>query len=93
MTMKYYSFFSGIGCFEYAIHDMFENAQCLGYSKTSNDLVIGGFPCTDLSSLNAIRGNREGLNGKRSGLFYDLVRILKHLVRLNPNMHIIIENV
>lgn len=35
------------------------------------DIVVGGFPCQDLS----LAGNREGLSGARSGLFYELVRI------------------
>lgn len=36
------------------------------------DLLVGGFPCQDLS----VAGKRAGLAGKRSGLFYDVVRIL-----------------
>lgn len=35
------------------------------------DLVIAGFPCQDLS----IAGRRAGLNGKRSGLFFNVVDI------------------
>ena len=35
------------------------------------DCVIGGFPCQDLS----LAGRRAGLDGKRSGLFFDLLRI------------------
>ena len=35
------------------------------------DCVIGGFPCQDLS----VAGRRAGLDGKRSGLFYELIRI------------------
>lgn len=36
------------------------------------DVVVGGSPCQDLS----VAGRRAGLAGERSGLFYDLVRIL-----------------
>ncbi|KAH9558908.1 hypothetical protein CY35_06G032800 [Sphagnum magellanicum] len=37
------------------------------------DLVVGGFPCQDLSAM----GRREGLHGQRSKLFFDLLRVLK----------------
>lgn len=37
------------------------------------DLVIFGFPCQDLS----IAGKRDGLKGKRSGLFFDAMRIVR----------------
>ncbi len=39
------------------------------------DVLVGGFPCQDLS----IAGNRGGLGGKRSGLFYELVRVAREL--------------
>jgi len=35
------------------------------------DMLCGGFPCQDLS----IAGKRAGLTGKRSGLFYEIIRI------------------
>lgn len=38
------------------------------------DLLIGGFPCTDLSIAKA---NREGLDGSKSGLFYKYVDCLE----------------
>lgn len=37
------------------------------------DLLIGGSPCQDLSIA---KRNREGLDGERSGLFWEYVRIL-----------------
>lgn len=40
------------------------------------DLIVGGFPCQDLSSAKA---NRKGLDGKQSGLFWAMVDILEHL--------------
>ena len=54
------------------------------------DLVIGGSPCQDLSSENVInKGKKEGLEGKKSCLFYEYVRILK---QLNPK-YFLLENV
>jgi len=49
------------------------------------DLFVGGFPCQDLS----IAGKREGLSGTRSGLFYEIVRILK----VKRPTYLLIENV
>lgn len=37
------------------------------------DLVMGGFPCQDLSISNK---GRQGLGGERSGLFYELARAI-----------------
>lgn len=37
------------------------------------DIVYGGFPCQDIS----VAGKGAGLDGKRSGLFYEVVRICK----------------
>lgn len=51
------------------------------------DLLIGGSPCQDLSRA---KGNRQGLNGARSGLFWDYVRakeILKPKYFLLENNH------
>ena len=38
----------------------------------SFDVLCGGFPCQDLS----VAGKRAGLDGERSGLFYEVIRIL-----------------
>lgn len=35
------------------------------------DCIVAGFPCQDLS----VAGRRAGLDGKRSGLFFDILRI------------------
>ena len=121
--MKYLSLFSGIGGFEVAIHRIFPDAECIGYSevkphaidvykhhfpehknlgditKISNkmikkvtkngcDLVVGGFPCTNLSSMANIRGDSRGLKGKKSGLFYEMLRVISFA---NPR-YILIEN-
>lgn len=37
------------------------------------DLVVFGSPCQNLS----VAGNRQGLNGQSSGLFYDAIRIIR----------------
>jgi DNA-cytosine methyltransferase len=38
-------------------------------------LIVGGFPCQDLS----VAGKRRGLAGERSGLFYEFSRIIDEL--------------
>lgn len=49
------------------------------------DIIVGGFPCQDLS----VAGNREGLGGKRSGLFFEIARLTKEI---QPSF-IFLENV
>lgn len=49
------------------------------------DLIMAGFPCQDLS-IN--KRNREGLKGKRSGLFWELVKAIK---QIKPK-YFIVEN-
>ena len=49
------------------------------------DLMIGGSPCQDLS----IAGKRKGLDGERSGLFWEYVRVLKEV---QPK-YFVLENV
>jgi DNA (cytosine-5)-methyltransferase 1 len=39
------------------------------------DIVYGGFPCQDIS----VAGTRKGLEGKRSGLFFEIVRLTKEV--------------
>ena len=50
------------------------------------DLMIGGSPCQDLSIAKA---NRKGLDGARSGLFWEYVRILNEV---KPK-YFVLENV
>jgi len=49
------------------------------------DLLLAGFPCQDISYA----GNGAGLEGKRSGLFYEVARI----IRLLAPGWIVLENV
>ena len=49
------------------------------------DIVVGGFPCQDVSHA----GKRAGLAGERSGLYRELVRAL----RVVQPKHAIVENV
>ncbi len=51
----------------------------------SCDILVGGFPCQDIS----IAGKGGGLTGERSGLFYELLRIID---LLRPRW-ILLENV
>lgn len=39
------------------------------------DLLVGGFPCQDVS----VAGNRAGLAGDRTGLFFEFVRLVREL--------------
>ena len=46
-----------------------------GYDVPIVDVVFGGSPCQDLS----VAGKRAGLDGERSGLFMEQIRIIKEL--------------
>ena len=39
------------------------------------DIIVGGFPCQDIS----VAGNGKGLGGKRSGLFFEVVRLTREI--------------
>ena len=54
-------------------------------SVPDHDILVGGFPCQNVS----IAGKREGLCGAKSGLFFDIVRI----VREKQPEYILLENV
>jgi DNA (cytosine-5)-methyltransferase 1 len=49
------------------------------------DLICGGFPCQDISSV----GKRAGITGKRSGLWSEYIR----LVRVLRPRYVLVENV
>jgi len=51
----------------------------------SANVIVGGFPCQDLS----VAGKREGLAGERSGLWYEFARVIDEL---EPKW-VVIENV
>lgn len=48
--------------------------QCGAHNLSSVDVITGGFPCQDIS----LAGRKPtGLRGERSGLFWEVIRILK----------------
>lgn len=59
------------------------------------DLVIGGSPCQGLSSSNVwLKDGEYGVNGTgKSNLFWDYVRVLQYIKRINPNVNFLLENV
>ena len=55
------------------------------------DLLIGGSPCQDLSKA---KTDGKGLDGTKSKLFYEYVRILNWIREFNnPNVKFLLENV
>jgi len=56
------------------------------YEGTDCDIMTGGFPCQDIS---VAKCDRKGLEGERSGLFFEFTRIL----RLRRPRWAVIENV
>jgi len=64
---------------------IYEDVRDVGADAGSPDLLCGGFPCQDLS----VAGKRAGLEGERSGLFHEFVRIAD---ALRPRA-LLVENV
>jgi len=54
-------------------------------SRLRPDMVVGGFPCQDISSS----GQRAGLDGSKSNLFFEIVRILRSVRSIQ---HVLLEN-
>lgn len=61
-----------------------EQLRAAGF-EPENGIITGGFPCQDLS----VAGRRAGLEGSRSGLFWEICRILDETRAQN----FILENV
>lgn len=57
------------------------------------DIIFGGFPCKNLSSLSCIKGGNSGLEGSKSGLFHEMFRIIKAVNRVcSKQVYVIFEN-
>ena len=52
------------------------------------DLICGGFPCTQTSTMAAIQSCRKGLNGKDSSLWFEYLRV----VQIIRPIWILVEN-
>ena len=62
------------------IHDDVRTLQ-----PPDHDILIGGFPCQDISTL----GLKKGLEGKKSSLYFQILRIIK----LKHPKYVFLENV
>jgi DNA (cytosine-5)-methyltransferase 1 len=61
------------------------SAERLARDGIDVDAIVGGFPCQDISS----QGERAGLEGERSGLWFEMARLIGEL---RPRF-VIVENV
>jgi DNA (cytosine-5)-methyltransferase 1 len=64
---------------------IYEDVKNVRFEKGFADLICGGFPCQDIS----LAGKGEGLDGKRSGLWFEFHRLIKEI---KPK-YVIAENV
>jgi len=67
------------------VHRERDILQCGRHNLEPVDCIIGGFPCQDISYA----GNGAGLDGARSGLFFEAVRLVREL---RPRA-VVLENV
>lgn len=70
---------------EYVSQGRAKNRQRHGLILEPVDVICGGFPCQELS----VAGQRRGLKGKRSGLFFRMARVI---AQVKPR-YVVIENV
>jgi DNA (cytosine-5)-methyltransferase 1 len=65
--------------------------ECGGHNLQYVDVLTGGFPCQDISLAGSCRQDKaqRGLRGERSGLFWQVIRILKEV---QPRW-VVLENV
>lgn len=63
---------------------------CTSENLERVDCITAGFPCQDIStSGSSAKGGRQGLRGERSGLFFEVIRILREI---RPRW-VVLENV
>ena len=67
------------------VHRERDIKECSGENLESVDLICGGFPCQDIS----VAGTGAGLAGERSGLWYEMHRIISDI---KPRW-VVVENV
>ena len=69
----------------YVVRDI---RQVEGTSIPDIELATASFPCTDLS----LAGNRAGLSGRESSMFWEFARVLDEMDRRRPSV-VLLENV
>ncbi len=67
------------------VHRERDIRQCGRHNLERVDCIIGGFPCVDISYA----GKGAGLDGARSGLFFEAIRLFREL---QPRA-VVLENV
>lgn len=72
----------------------FFECDCIGASQFDDeiggvDIITAGFPCQDISLLNEIHSDSEGIDGDRSGLWKEALRI----IRATQPRWVVLENV
>ncbi len=70
-------------------HMAVSDVRCVrGRDVPEVEVATASFPCTDLS----LAGNRAGLNGERSGVFWEFTRVLDEMRGRLPGV-VLVENV
>lgn len=67
------------------VHRERDIRECGPHNLQQVDVICGGFPCQDISYA----GHGAGLDGERSGLFFEAVRVVR---QLRPRI-VVLENV
>ncbi len=67
--------FSDIRELSFKVNTEASSSNILNIPVTEIDVIHGGFPCQDLS----VAGRQKGLEGQRSGLWYEMLRIISEI--------------
>ena len=76
---------ANFGCHDFRLGDIREIA---GSDVPDIDFATASFPCTDLS----LAGQRKGLNGEQSSMFWEFTRVLEEMGLRRPRA-VMLENV
>ena len=68
---------------------IYEDVRSIGEEVPAVDVLCAGFPCQDIS----VAGKGKGLEGERSGLFFEVVRVLRLLHAKRSGAFVVLENV
>ena len=83
--MKQAVYEANFGADEFLLRDL---RDVSGNEVPTVDIATGSFPCIDVS----LAGNRAGMDGEHSSLFYDFARVIREMGARAPGT-VLIENV
>jgi site-specific DNA-cytosine methylase len=79
-----------VHCSNHGVEVDINESEAKIYGCGDVHLLLGGSPCQDISNLNQFQ---QGLDGIKSGLFYQYWRMWQEILKCNPKAYFLLENV